>query len=416
MINLLQSQVSIPRKGLQAFAIAIVASVVTLASLGRGQEQSQDLAKYVYRVLYSFQTPPDAEFPLGRLLLDASGDIYGTTRSGGAYGHGTVFQLGKKTDKVLYSFTGGGDGDEPVGDLIRDEAGNLYGATVAGGKFTYGVVFKLNASGGLSVLHSFSGGTDGGEPLGSLIRDSDGSFIGTTWIGGDLSCNEGLPGCGVVYKVDVNGAFTVLHRFVGAPHDGAYPNWERLVPDRAGNLYGTTGDGGSSDGGTVFKLARNGKLTILHSFKGGANPQGGVVRDESGNFYGVTAAGNYGNVFELLRTGKLIVLHAFNARSEAGNNPVNGVIRDRQGNLYGTTSDGGRGYCNIGGKHYDTACGVVFKIDTTGKLTIVHAFHGGIEGAFPNGLILDAAGNLYGTAWQAGRYNFGTVFELRPRF
>jgi uncharacterized repeat protein (TIGR03803 family) len=165
-----------------------------------------------------------------------------------------VDPTGKET--VLYSFAGGFDGAFPYAGLVRDVAGNLYGTTVYGGisracPSGCGVVFKLDPTGKETVLHSFAGGADGGNPLAGLVRDTAGNLYGTTSYGGDLSGCGGF-GCGVVFKLDPTGTETVLYSFTGGP-DGGHP-WAGLVLDAAGNLYGTTYYGGASGQGVVFQL------------------------------------------------------------------------------------------------------------------------------------------------------------------
>jgi len=189
-----------------------------------------------------------------------------------------------QTFSVLYSFASEGDGDRPD-SLIRDAAGNFYGTTYYGGsKASDGVVFKLDATGKETVLYQFKG-PDGDGPDG-VVRDAAGNLYGATSFGG-TGC-PGQHGCGTVFKLTKTGKLTVLHRFTGKA-DGAVPNGG-LIGDAAGNLYGASG-GGS---GQVFKLTPAGKLIVLHRFTGGADgagPNGGLVRDETGILYGTTMGG-----------------------------------------------------------------------------------------------------------------------------
>ena len=262
-------------------------------------------------VLYSFKgTDGDGAYPDAGLVWDANGNLYGTTSEGGAYGGGTVFKLdqsGKET--VLYSFGAAqGDGNLPLAGLVLDANGNLYGTTSEGGigGCNYGggcgTVFKVDKTGNETVLYSFTGGTDGGFPVfGYLVRDAAGNLYGTTDSGGSSACTNG---CGVVFKVDESGNETVLYSFSGTGGDGANPD-AGLVWDAAGNLYGTTFAGGASGYGTVFMLDTTGTETVLHSFKvsDGGNPYDGLVRDAKGNLYGTTSccgrSGGQGTVFEL---------------------------------------------------------------------------------------------------------------------
>jgi uncharacterized repeat protein (TIGR03803 family) len=260
---------------------------------------------------------------------------------------GVVYKLdaaGQET--VLHSFTGGTDGEYPYAGVTRDSAGNLYGTTQGGGTGNAGVVYKLDTTGQETVLYSFSGGADGGYPDASVIQDSVGNLYGTTF-------NGGTANMGVVYKLDVGGQETVLYSFTGGA-DGASP-YAGVIRDSAGDLYGTTVEGGTAGWGVVYKLDASGQETVLYSFMGGADggdPYAGVIRDPAGNLYGTTLFGTYGsgNVYKLDTTGQETVLYSFTNGADGGY-PYAGVIRDSVGNLYGTTYNGGK----------DIA-GVVFKL------------------------------------------------------
>jgi uncharacterized repeat protein (TIGR03803 family) len=409
-------------------AVALIHSPATVAA--------QSAGAWTFSVFYGFKGP-DGAHPEAGLIRDAAGNFYGTTYAGGS-GYGTVFKLdasGKET--VLHSFAGfPTDGQFPAAALLRDSSGNLYGTTYQGGTSYQGTVFKVDTTGTETVLYNFTLGTDGGYPVGSLIQDAAGNLYGTTMEGGNLNCGFHGFGCGVVFELDAAGHETVLHSFTNAP-DGAYPE-ANLIMDAAGALYGTTRGGGAanncgSDGcGTVFKLDVAGKETVLHSFTGlpdGRNPNGGLIRDTKGNFYGTTVEGGIhktrnchavgcGTVFRLDAAGKETVLYTFTG--VGGWAPRGAVIRDSVGNLYGTTEEGGvLGACD---------CGVVFKLDRTGKETVLYKFKGGREGSLAQpGLIRDAAGNLYGTTQTGGPgggcpipgslslEREGTVYPFSPR-
>jgi uncharacterized repeat protein (TIGR03803 family) len=315
-------------------------------------------------VLYRFSgDDPDQGGPFGSVILDAVGNLYGTT-SGSPLFHGTVFTVekgGRQT--VLYEFTGGADGGTPEAGLIQDDAGNLYGTTVFGGAFGQGVVFKLDTVLKQTVLHSFKGQGDGTNTLASLIRDATGNLYGTASGGGSFQGPCAGSGCGTVFKLAPNGKLKVLHTFTGGS-DGAGPL--ELIRDAAGNLFGNASSGGDADCtvggvpgcGVVFKLDAKDKLTVLHTFTGGfdgGSPSTGLAQDAAGNLYGTTTLGGAsgkGVVFKLDTTGKLIVLHAFTGSADGGN--PDSIILDGAGNLYGTAATGGR--CR------DQGCGVVFKI------------------------------------------------------
>ena len=289
--------------------LAIVIAMLILAGTVVGSEPRET-------VLHHFHFGTDGAAPYGRLISDAAGNLYGTTQfrgiyggQCGAFGCGTVFKIdpsGKET--VLHSFRSK-DGAWPLSGLIGDAQGNLYGTTELGGDLTggcgtlgCGVVFKIDRSGHETVLYSFTGGADGSQSAGSLVRDAAGNMYGTTGLGGDLTCNA-PSGCGVVFKIDSSGHETVLHSFQGQPSDGWDPI-AGLVRDSAGNFYGTTYRGGTYGFGTVFKVDTTGKETVLYSFTGGSDgsaPYAGLIRDSSNNLYGTTVGGGqgFGVVFKL---------------------------------------------------------------------------------------------------------------------
>jgi uncharacterized repeat protein (TIGR03803 family) len=346
------------------------------------------------------------------------------------------------TFTVLYSFAGPTDGAFPVAGLVRDAAGNLYGTTAGGGASSgcsfgsCGVVFKLAPAGSETVLHSFTGGADGGTPSGAgLVRDAAGNLYGTTTSGG-TGCN-GI-GCGVVFKLSPTRIETVLYSFTGGP-DGQDP-YGGLTTDAAGNLYGTAVFGGSTTGtchpfggcGVVFELIRcdsaasGYEFKVLYSFTGGADgarPVARLVRDAAGNLYGTTANGGAtsacyppygcGVVFKLSPSGTETVLHSF---SEPGDGAFpGGLVRDAAGNLYGTGA-------TITSNPFVFGAGTVFKLSPNGTETVLYSFTGGVDGGDPNGVVPDSAGNLYGTTQEGGGSTAcnvpdgtcGVVFKLSP--
>jgi uncharacterized repeat protein (TIGR03803 family) len=360
-----------------------------------------------FTTLYVFTGGADGGRPsFGGLIRDAAGNLYGTAEIGGAFGFGTVFEVNTTGNEiVLYSFTGtGGDGAYPIGGLVLDSQGNLFGTTFEGGAYGYGAVFKLDSAGTETVLYSFTGaGEDGAYPGAGLLRNAAGTLYGTTTEGGGSS--DG----GTVFKLDATGAETILYSFTGGK-DGGFPSYGPLIQDAAGNLYGTTVAGGASGNGTVFKLNKTGQETVLHSFSGGAkggHPLAGLTRDVKGNLYGTTGLGGAsgrGTVFRLNKTGQETVLYFFSGLD--GASPAGNVIRDATGNLYGTTEGGGA-----------DNFGTVFELSKTGKETVLHSFSLGTDGGLPcAGLVRDAAGNLYGTTPVGGfiGYSYGIVFKIAP--
>lgn len=388
---------------------------IALAPLVIAPPSGEAQAPLALTVVHSFKRGTDAAFPYGNLILDTKGKLYGL--AGGKQGAkcplcGAVYKLDPKTGTVttLYSFGGRirGDGDGPQGGLVMDDTGNLYGTTLNGGDFNCGcgTVFTLDPSTGAeTVLYRFTNGADGGFPSAGLVRDSTGTFYGTTAYGGN-----GCPaGCGTVFKVDAAGNETVLYAFSGGT-DGNYPN--SLVPDVAGSLYGTTLWGGNVTSeciygcGTVFKLdPTTGRETVLYRFTGGTDgigPLGGLVSDAEGTLYGVTQEGGgsgYGTVFKLDRTGTEIVLYRFRGGMDGGY-PGGGLVLDARDSLYGTTSAFG-----IGNE------GTVFQLNPTGKITVLHGFTIS-EGGGPAGGLLRDSTVLYGTAEHGGTDGIGIVFRL----
>jgi uncharacterized repeat protein (TIGR03803 family) len=357
-------------------------------------------------VLYGFPGAADGSYPSAGLIRDSAGNFYGTTSAGGTSGWGTVYKLdatGHET--VLYTFTGGADGGGPNSGVIRDSSGNLYGTAVYGGTADYGVVYKVDTSGQETVLYSFTGGADGSNPLSGVIRDSAGNLYGTnSW--------RGSGSAGVVYVLRTTGRLTVLYTFTGGA-DGAYPS-AGLIRDSAGNFYGTTPAGGAGAGwagyGVVYKLDKTGHETVLYTFTGGADgnrPYAGVIRDAGGNLYGTTFFGgaqNAGVVYKVDTAGQQTVLHAFGGGGNDGGNAFAGVIIDSAGNLYGTNSNGGSG-----------GQGVVYELDATGNYTVLYSFGGANGGDAHAGVILSSSGSLFGATQMGGKRNVGVVFRLTPQ-
>jgi uncharacterized repeat protein (TIGR03803 family) len=352
-----------------------------------------------FSVLYSFKGGTDGGSPQGGLVQDASGNFYGTTYAGGAHQKGVVFKVDPSgNETVLYSFTGQNDAGNPYAGLIMDAAGNLYGTAEGGEGSSLGVVFKLDPHDNFTVLHTFAG-ADGESPYGALFMDSAGNLYGTTEGGGAFQD-------GTVFKIDSTGKFTTIYSFAGAL-DG-YEPYGGVIMDSAGNLYGTTRHGGHTNYGTVFKIDSTGTESVLVNFNGanGEYPMNSLVIDSGGNLYGTLLNGgddDCGTVFKVDNSGKATVLYGFKG-GLFGKYPYAGLVMDASSNLYGTTFQGGA-----------FQYGQVFKVDTTGKATFLHSFTGKKDGTYPYaGLILDSAGNLYGTTTAGGPGGAGTVFKIIP--
>jgi uncharacterized repeat protein (TIGR03803 family) len=369
------------------------------------------------------------------LIRDNSGNLYGVAESGGTHGFGVVYELsptagGAWTETLLYNFKGGtGDGASPHATLLADSTGNLYGTTVSGGltakecKNGCGAVFMLSAVAGAwqeSILYRFTGAADGAGPYAGVAMDSAGNLYGATIAGGTANA-------GVVYKLSPGSAGwtqTVLHSFQGRP-DGATP-YPTPILDAAGDVYGTTNGGGSpSSYGIVYMLAPqpdgSWSENVLHTFTGGedgSHPLAGLTLDRYGNLYGTTSYGgtaNCGIAFALSPNAAggwtEHLLHTFlGITAYDGENP-NGLTFDAHGNLYGTTSGGGT----------DNP-GTIFKIahdpSAGWQETVLYNFTGGDTGAYPfSGVVLDPAGNLYGTTlWggPSGDTTGGVVYQFTP--
>src|SRR6202451_959781 len=249
-----------------------------------------------FSVFYTFNFT-DGSAPNGGLILDSAGNFYGTTQFGGSSNRGIIFKLNSTgQETVLYTFTGSTDGGIPIGRLIRDGEGNLYGITSLGGDATCscGTVFELTTNGSLKVLHAFLGGTDGAQNQGQAelgLVMINGDLYGSASFGGVSGC-DGSLGCGVLFKVTLAGKETVLYRFTGKT-DGAFP--QDLIADAAGNIYGATGGSyAHRNGGTLFELDTAGTLTTIYTFPEGAkgtSPRWRLFQNSEGAFYGVTQFG-----------------------------------------------------------------------------------------------------------------------------
>jgi len=454
---------------------AIVLAAVSVAS-----------ASWKEKVLYSFQSVPDGATPVGAVVFDKAGNLYGTTRNGGSSSCrsvqqcGTVYQLAPPakqgdpwTETVLHIFKGNTseDGASPYGGLVIDAAGNLYGTTGYGGTgncvvlgtlMGCGTVFEMSPpkqKGGKwteTVLYSFPTSKQGFVPAGDLVFDGAGNLYGATIYGGGYGTNCGdpvYPYCGAVFELSPpktkGGKWTetVLHGFKGvAPGaqfgDGANPNGG-LVLDSSGAVYGTTYYGGNNVkgecqggvGGTgcgiVFKLVppgqKGGKWAekVLHQFDGkdGSNSSAGVVFDGNGNLFG-TAQGGFNNegdgvAFRLTPFGgarwKETVLQIFSRNNDAGAKPLASVIFDAHGHLYGTAS---WGHLSVGGDVFEMKPPT--RKGGAWTLSVLYGFIGAPDGSSPaTPLVFDNVGNIYGTTQLGGtgqscQGGCGTVYMVSP--
>src|ERR1700733_8319652 len=453
--------------------VALVATALLLAVSALGQDSEV--------VLHTFTGRSDGALGGYHLVSDSAGNLYGTTLGGGnnstgcevftdVVGCGIVFELSPTgTETVLHVFTGGEDGGVPLGGVVLDSAGNLYGTTLFGGDKKpevchavgiyaagCGVVYRLaptrRGSWKYPVLYTFTGGTDGSEPWGNLILDAAGNLYGTTTIGGNDNCaTDPTYGCGVVFMLTpgAGGPWTesVLYPFSGGSYRG--DPYGALTFDSQGNLYGTTQFGGDNSCfspygcGVVFQLAPTPSApwteAVLHAFTGapdGALPfNTGVTLDASGNVYGTTISGGdttryycrrgdpdgCGVVFELAQgTWAETVLHAFTEGKDGGGAWAP-VIFDSSGNLYSVTENGGKRNpsCTT-----VLGCGVLFQMPPADEgprtESVLYSFTGGTDGrGTDTNLLFDSAGNLYGMTYDGGDdscnppYGCGVVFEVQ---
>jgi uncharacterized repeat protein (TIGR03803 family) len=387
-------------------AKAVVVLTFLLFSITSSQAAKQ-------KVLYSFKGSPDGSGPYAGVIFDKAGNLYGVTQMGGIYGLGTVYQLtpssaGIWTETVLYNFTGGTDGYEPIGGLAIDAVGNLYGTAAGGGDFSdCGTVFKLSPSGStwtFTVLHSFTDGRDGCTPE-SNLRYGGGVLSGTT-------VNGGPSQQGTAFTLSASGGYDFVAPFSrnkGNQPWGGVNAWG----------YGTTYAGGPKGGGTVYSWPFARQLIVKHAFgsldKAGYHPLGDLLTGSVNGgpaMFGTTFS--RGTVYLLTPGNKidawhLTVLYSFTGNAN-GTSPGAGLVLDPAGNLYGTTIWGGT---DAG------LAGTVFKLTPGAKNqwthTLLYSFTGGTDGGdIYSGVVLDNAGNLYGTALIGGTSGWGVVYEVTP--
>ncbi len=403
---------SVFRKGLHFSLVAPVAALwLTVAIVAQAQPVIQS-------VLYNFAGQPDGASPYGPVVLGSNHALYGTTKSGGPSGYGTVFKVNRDGTGylVLHSFTNSPDGANPYAGLIQASDGMLYGTTYAGGAYGFGMVFKIGPFGSdYTIIHSFTNNLDGARPYAALMQGNDGALYGTTYVGG-------ANNYGAAFRINLDGGgFQILHTFTNSP-DGANPVG-RLLQASDGMIYGTTEAGGDgvSPLGTVFKMSTNGSdYAVLHSFNFGGSdgilPEAGLIQGSDGALYGTAAnarisgggSSGFGTIFMInTNGGGFTVLHSFTGNLD-GSIPF-GELAQGVGNvLYGTTYSGGT-----------MDHGTVFKINPDGGGYNVLVNFGLADGASPySGLVQgpssDTNGVLYGTTFTGGAQNTsgGTVFAL----
>ncbi len=326
-----------------------------------------------------------------------------------------------QTFRVIHTFAGGADGAIPLAGLISDRAGNLYGTAGGGGKtsgscgsFGCGTAFRLKSSASgwtLTPLYVFQGGMDGANPEARMVLATSGVLFGTTAYGGGNRCNNTT--CGTAFSLRPSAAAcktalcgwdeTVLYRFLGSPYAGV-PTGGPLVFDQAGNLYGVAGYG-STGYGTIYELTSSGGTWSEVDLAEADNSSSGVVFDNAGSLYGTNEGQGYGGIFQLVHSGSgwnWNQLYSIINVPEDGALTYGGVILDGAGNIYGSTVEAGPGNG-----------GTVFELSAASwNFEVLYGFN---DGTGPEeSLTMDSAGNLYGTTWGGGTYSSGTVFKLSP--
>jgi uncharacterized repeat protein (TIGR03803 family) len=375
------------------------------------------------KVIYTFTGGSDGGQPYSGVISDQSGNLYGVTQTGGAHDNGTVFELSPSKngwiETVLYSFTGGADGSTPIGGLATDGRGDLFGTASSGGTEGCGTLFELPVAGVLgqfTVLHTFSGNVDrrndGCQPLGKLfwVPGDPGALWGTT--------NNAGSNYGTVFTFDLDGDTYGSGSFSGR-------NGQTILGGLNDWACGTTYWGGGSGEGEVYCVTFPSHFKIIHSFntkdKAGYYPMGELFTATVNGvptMYGTTTsggAGGKGTVYALSQPGKTwkrTALYSFSGPD--GANPTEGPVQDAAGNLYGTTQSGGtsQGYA---GTVFKLTPSVGPKNKVIWTLTTLYNFTGGADGGgVTSGVILDSAGNLYGTTVSGGAYTQGVVYEIIP--
>lgn len=343
--------------------LAVLVLCATAAFAGPGEN-----------TLYTFSGGADGSWPKAGLIVGPDGAFYGATQYGGAYTFGTIYRMAQNSDGtwseiVIYNFTDTNDGAGPIGQIAFDAAGNIYGTTAFGKPYEEGTVFELSPGAGgaysATLLYAFTGGTDGEQPLGGVVLDKAGNIYGTTQSGGAF--DEG-----VLFEVSPNADGTwsenVIHSFGSSSSDGVTPDSNLLI-DASGNLYGVTPGGGSGTyrSGTVFEFSPSSSGTWTEN-----------------------------------------ILYAFNGKADGGG--PNAIAFDKSGNIYGVAGGGG-----MKGTNCPSGCGTIFLLTRSSggnwPFTRPYVFPG-TSGYEPNGIVLDSAGNIYGTTLSSYP-DFGTVFELK---
>ena len=362
-------------------------------------------ATFTLSTIHTFVPASDGNVTYPALVQGADGKFYGVNSTGGRSDNGTIFSLnaGGGDFAVLNTFTQSGQGTTPEGGLVQARDGNFYGTTNAGGANGYGTLYQvIPTTGKLAILAAFTNGDPGGSPVGTLIEGIDGLLYGTAEYGG--TDNDGT-----IFRTTPSTSVTTTFATITGGLTGVYPESD-LIQGTDGNFYGTCNQGGVNNLGTFFQVTPAGTVNVLYSFTGntdGSSPLRGVVQGTDGAFYGVcNQGGTYdgGAIYRIVVSGTtatLTSLYNFIPLLSDGSNPLGSLTQASDGNFYGTTAAGGA-----------NGDGTIYKISPTGGYTLLYSFADGTDGGFPvGGLTQGSDGKLYGTtAGQNG--SDGTIFSI----
>ncbi len=369
---------------LAAVSALTLFAVAALALIPQASAQTVEVVR-------SFNAGGSLQYPIGPITQGRNGTLYGTTQS---MEYGSIFSLRLNGDVTATFAFDQADGEIPYTGITLGTDGNFYGTTELGGASNYGVLFQLAPDGAETVLHQFTGASDGSYPGGAPIEASDGNLYGTTGNGPDSSE-------GTVYKYEPKtGAFTTIYS-----GSAAYGALGPLLQASNGNLYGTASEAGASNCGAIFQVTVSGALVSESAFPCGSggtgDPVSGLIQASNGEFYGVSKYGgnDLGTIFRMSADGVVTIAHSFAGTD--GEYPYGGLAQATDGNLYGTATGGGK-----------RGLGTIYRVTLDGGFTELYSFTSP-TGESPAGTLLqDTSGLMYGTAYLDAQYGYGSVYSL----